>query len=53
MWLCEGKLKAKIAHSRLPSAAEKRSCFSSQTACVTGVYCARKFTRHTPEKGLI
>ena len=29
MWLCEGKLKLKIAHFRLPSASQKRTCLSS------------------------
>ena len=29
MWLCEGKLKVKIAHFRLPSASQKRACLSS------------------------
>ena len=29
MWLCERKLKVKIAHFRLPSAYEKRDCLSS------------------------
>ena len=29
MWLCEGKLKVKIAHFRLPSASQKRACSSS------------------------
>ena len=27
---CEGKLKAKTAHFRLPSASQKRACLSSQ-----------------------
>ena len=26
MWLCEGKLKVKIAHFRLPSVTQKRAC---------------------------
>ena len=26
MWLCEGKLKVKTAHFRLPSAFKKRAC---------------------------
>ena len=26
MWLCEGKLKVKIAHFRLPPASQKRDC---------------------------
>ena len=29
MWLCEGKLKLKTAHFRLPSASQKRACLSS------------------------
>ena len=29
MWLCEGKLKVKTAHFRLPSASQKRLCLSS------------------------
>ena len=29
MWLCEGKLKVKIADFRLPSASQKRACLSS------------------------
>ena len=29
MWLCEGKLKVKTAHFRLPSASQKRACLSS------------------------
>ena len=28
-WLCEGKLKVKIVHFRLPSASQKRACSSS------------------------
>ena len=28
MWLCEGKLKVKTAHFRLPSASQKRACLS-------------------------
>ncbi len=30
MWLCEGKLKVKTAHFRLPSASQKRACLSSR-----------------------
>ena len=30
MWLCEGELKMKITHLRLPSAPEKRACLDSQ-----------------------
>ena len=30
MWLCERKLKVKIAHFRLSSASQKRDCLSSQ-----------------------
>ena len=29
MWLCEGKLKVKTVHFRLPSASQKRACLSS------------------------
>ena len=29
IWLCEGKLKVKIAHFWLPSAFQKRVCLSS------------------------
>ena len=29
VWLCEGKLKLKIAHFRLPSASQKCACLSS------------------------
>ena len=29
MWLCEGKLKVKTSHFRLPSASQKRACLSS------------------------
>ena len=29
MWWCEGKLKVKIAHFRLPSTSQKRACLSS------------------------
>ena len=29
MWLCEGKLKMKIAHFRLPSSSQKLACLSS------------------------
>ena len=37
MWLCEGKLKVKIAHFRLPSASQKRACLSSLILPVLGV----------------
>ena len=29
MWLCEGEREVKLAHFRLPSASQKRSCLSS------------------------
>ena len=29
MWLCQGKLKVRIAHFRLPTASQKRACLSS------------------------
>ena len=29
IWLCEDKLKVKVAHFRLPSASQKRACLSS------------------------
>ena len=31
MWFCEGKLKVKINHFRLPSASQKRACFRFST----------------------
>ena len=30
MWLCEGKLKVKTAHFRLPSASQKRACLRGE-----------------------
>ena len=39
IWLCEDKLKVKVAHFRLPSASQKRACLSSQN---TGVFCKYK-----------
>ena len=34
MWLCEGKLKEKIAYFRLPSASQKRACcYWSRARC--------------------
>ena len=37
MWLCEGKLKVKLAHFRLPSASQKRVCLSSLIAAGYGI----------------
>ena len=34
MWLCEGKLKLKTAHFRLPFASQKRACLSSLMSLV-------------------
>ena len=34
MWLCEGKLKDKIAHFRLPSVSQNRVCLSSNGGTV-------------------
>ena len=40
MWLCEGKLKVKIAHFRLASASQKRACLSSLMASASRRPCA-------------
>ena len=40
MWLCEGKLKVKSVHFRLPSASQKRACLSS--LFIDGIYRSDK-----------
>ena len=49
MWLCEGKLKVKTAHFRLPSASQKRACLSSLKFDVTWSYVKRQTAKMTSE----
>ena len=48
MWLCEGKLKMKIAHFRLPSASQKRACLNVLVSEQYASFCARYFIGQIP-----
>ena len=48
MWLCEGKLKVKIAHFRLPSASQKRACLNVLVSEQYASFCARCFIGQIP-----
>ena len=41
MWLCEGKLRVKTSHFRLPSASQKRACLSSRVVPTTSLFIAK------------
>ena len=47
MWLCECKLKVKIAHFRLPSASQKRAYGSGERGMGSKAMHRRVFNKHS------